>query len=596
MSRFRDAAIMSTVLAALVAAPGCASAPADEPSADDQSGVSTNGGFQKGVSPSTSYAGVTDTTLREAAPTTAYGADATCSSDFDDPAGTRKHTDALLRFDLGSIAPKSHVTSVTLTINVTNRTSGSGYALYPLARSWSESQATWNVASTGVAWGAPGARGASDRGTTVLATLAPSVTGKVTVTFNAAGVAAVQKWIDDPSQNFGFVVDTMDDYDGLGFDSSNATTATNRPKLAVTYDPPVAVASPYPIYTQAEVDGWSTSNPEYTRLAGSWAGNVTRTYAPYGTQVDSVERDVLKDEAVYIKTQAVLWAADGNATRRSKVIALLDDMRSITSWANDSVQQYRLVAGWASTNLAQAAAIVGYHDAEFTRFLVQVNYPIMDWTGANNWEASFADSKLAIAVYLKDSALYGDAKAYFYSHIQESIWHSAYDGNKVRPILKADGTPDITATIRNWGGYFGAAQVKSDLTFVDPSYVVDGFDCETIRDLGHVSMGLGAWMHGARTILAHGDTLDRDAYDRLRAGYALHAKRVLAYKNTGVIPTPNTVNGDGGGAMNQAWFGARKLFGSATPADVVTMCNHPDVKGYPAAGANHLVDEPFADQ
>jgi hypothetical protein len=55
------------------------------------------------------------------------------------------------------------------------------------------------------------------------------------------------------------------------------------------------------------------------------------------------------------------------------------------------------------------------------------------------------------------------------------------------------------------------------------------------------------------------------------------------------------VKGDGGGAMNQSWYGARKFFGSASPADVVTLCNHPDVKGYPAAGANHLVDEAFAD-
>src|SRR5690349_6299553 len=29
----------------------------------------------------------------------------------------------------------------------------------------------------------------------------------------------------------------------------------------------------YPVYTQAEIDAWSTSSPEYTRLASSWAGN-----------------------------------------------------------------------------------------------------------------------------------------------------------------------------------------------------------------------------------------------------------------------------------------------------------------------------------
>jgi hypothetical protein len=35
----------------------------------------------------------------------------------------------------------------------------------------------------------------------------------------------------------------------------------------------------------------------------------------------------------------------------------------------------------------------------------------MDWPGAGNWQGSFADSKLAVAAYLNDDALYADAKA-----------------------------------------------------------------------------------------------------------------------------------------------------------------------------------------
>ena len=576
----------------------CLEESGDEPSASTEAELVSPGSFQKGVAPSSSYAGVIDTTLREAAPTTNYGTTGSVSADRDDPASSRLRTMGLLRFDVSSIPRGSRVTGVTLTLNVTNRTSGTPYALYPLSRSWSETQATWRLAASGSSWSTPGARGASDRSETAMATLAPTSNGKATVTFNAAGVAAVQRWVDDPSKNFGFVVDTTNNADGLAFDSSNAPTASNRPRLSVTFDtaaPPASSASPYPIYTQAEVDGWSTSSPEYARLASSWAGNVNRTYAPYGTEVSSTERDVLKDESVYLKVQAVLWAADGNAARRNKVIALLNDLRPIRSWQWDSVEQYRLVAGWSSTNIAQAAAIVGYRDPELTRFLKDVNYPMMDWPGANNWQASFADSKLAIAVYLNDAALYADAKAYFYSRLAQSNYHSAYDGNKVRPVLANDGSPSPSRTVQAWGGYWGAPQVKNDYTFVDPSYVTDGFNTETIRDLGHVSMGLGAWIHGARTIIARGDTLEPEAYVRLRAAYALHAKRVLAYKSTGVIPKPAPVRGDGGGSLNQGWYGARRLFGSDTPADVVTLCNHRDVKGFAAAGANHLVAEAFAD-
>lgn len=135
--------------------------------------------------------------------------------------------------------------------------------------------------------------------------------------------------------------------------------------------------------------------------------------------------------------------------------------------------------------------------------------------------------------------------------------------------------------------------MKADYTFVNPSYVTDGFVTETIRDVGHVGMGLGAWMHAARTIRSHGDTLEKSAYDRIRAGYALHAKRVLVLKRTGTTPAPVPVKGMDGG--DQAWFGAVKLFGTDTPADVITMTKHPDVTGFAAAGANHLVAEAFAD-
>ena len=41
---------------------------------------------------------------------------------------------------------------------------------------------------------------------------------------------------------------------------------------------PRAAGFGYPVYTRAEIDAWSTGSAEYTRLAGSWAGNVNRAY------------------------------------------------------------------------------------------------------------------------------------------------------------------------------------------------------------------------------------------------------------------------------------------------------------------------------
>ena len=277
--------------------------------------------------------------------------------------------------------------------------------------------------------------------------------------------------------------------------------------------------------------------------------------------------------------QAVLWAADGNAARRNKVVAPLNDLRGVTSFQWDSVEQYRLVAGWAATNLAQAAAIVGYSDAGFRRFLVQVCYPILDWTAGPNWHASFADSKLAIAAYVGDAALWADAKAYFYRRIAQQIYHAAYDGGKVNPLLNANGTPSVGNTLNHWGAGHGAAQVNNDFTPVQPSQFPNGTYAERTRDLAHVNMGLGALMHAVRTIRAQGETLDTHAYDRLRAAYAHHAQRVLAYMNTGAVPAPATARGDGGEGYLTAWFGACTLFGAGTPADVLTLCRHSRVTG-----------------
>lgn len=378
---------------------------------------------------------------------------------------------------------------------------------------------------------------------------------------------------------------------GVDLSSSNGADAD-----AGGHDETAGLNFGYPVHTQAEIDAWTINSTQYTRLANSWAGNVERAHASYGAEISSVDRDVLKDESVYMKVQAVLWAADAKAERHVKVTAMLDELRSVISWEWDAGEQYRLVAGWTCTNLAQAAAILDYRDPDFITFLVDECYPILDWTNGPNWHASFADSRLAIAAYVGDLSLWEDAKAYFYLRIGQSIYHSTYDGDTVQPLLNDEGRPHVGLTTLHWGGGVNASQINDDFTPVNSAQFPDGVNAERMRDLGHVSMGLGAFMHAARTVLAQGDTLEPHAYARLREGYAHHGFRVLTYLNTGTIPEPATLQGDGGNALKQGWLGACSLFGDDTPADVLTLCGHEDVIGFAAAGANHLVAEAFTDE
>ncbi len=232
------------VLASAVAACSASSDGSEDqkPAEESALGAAAAVSFQNGVSPTANYAGATDTNIEEATPTTADGADVSLHADFDFPNGTQKNIEGLLRFDLSAIPVGSTITSATLTVNVTNRTTGAGYALYPLARAWSATQATWNSTASASAWATAGARGASDRGASAVGILAPTATGSTTVTLNAAGLAAVTGWVANPAKNFGLVIDTASDPDGLVVDSSNATTPANRPKLSIAYTAPAAPA------------------------------------------------------------------------------------------------------------------------------------------------------------------------------------------------------------------------------------------------------------------------------------------------------------------------------------------------------------------
>jgi len=144
---------------------------------------------------------------------------------------------ALLKWDLSEIPAGNRVQSVTLAVNALDR-SRSVYQVYAVKRDWAEDQVTWNSAAAGDPWEIPGVQGGSDRGSEVLGTITAPATGPVTVEFNAAGVALVQSWIDDPATNFGVVLQNYDNTDGLKFSSRESTTAAVRPQLTVTYAAP----------------------------------------------------------------------------------------------------------------------------------------------------------------------------------------------------------------------------------------------------------------------------------------------------------------------------------------------------------------------
>ncbi len=221
--------------------------------------------LQEGVN---GYAGMIDTTIKSDFPTSTTSASATTVEAKDNPdRGT------LLRWELPSIPSGSVVQSASITVRITNSTK-STYAFYELLRNWTEAGATWNQAAPGTPWGTAGAQKTvspgADRGTAGLASFTSPASGLVTINLNAAGIALVQNWINTPSSNYGV---TIQNYvtstgDGVGFDSSEATTAANRPKLTIAYGPgiPLIAASPASV-TSSVQSGSNLTDAALARIA-----------------------------------------------------------------------------------------------------------------------------------------------------------------------------------------------------------------------------------------------------------------------------------------------------------------------------------------
>ncbi len=190
---------------------------------------------QDGVSPTSCYNGTRDSYISEAQlPNGADpGRETLLLVDGSDPSPYDKAS--VLKWNLtGARLPANIVVqSAAIIIDVVNETSGP-YELFGLKRAWDEYQVTWDDAANGSPWQIPGAFGANDRDPTEIGILGNTPVGKKTIDLNAAGVALVQSWLDNPSGNHGLIIANSSTSNGLDFSSREAGPA-DRPALRITY-------------------------------------------------------------------------------------------------------------------------------------------------------------------------------------------------------------------------------------------------------------------------------------------------------------------------------------------------------------------------
>lgn len=182
--------------------------------------------FFKGMSSAGSvYEGVADATIQRRASNQG-------KSEFCTSKGGSTQRSCLLRWDLSSIPSTARVQGVLLEVTVADPSRGT-FRVYDMRRPWTEDEADFKRANAGEVWGLPGANSTVDSGSTALGAFVPRDNGALTIPLNAAGVAVVQGWINDPATNHGLKLYNPRPFNGATILSSDWGTVAERPKLVV---------------------------------------------------------------------------------------------------------------------------------------------------------------------------------------------------------------------------------------------------------------------------------------------------------------------------------------------------------------------------
>lgn len=122
----------------------------------------------------------------------------------------------LMGWDFSGVSTNLQIDSVSLQIDVSNRSAGQ-YDLYRASASWAESSASWTQGNS-----------LGER----IGSIVPNATGVQTLQLNAAGVQLVRDWIAGRVANHGVILRSAGTTDGVDFSSREGATP---PKLVIAY-------------------------------------------------------------------------------------------------------------------------------------------------------------------------------------------------------------------------------------------------------------------------------------------------------------------------------------------------------------------------
>jgi hypothetical protein len=232
------------------------------------------------------------------------------------------------------------------------------------------------------------------------------------------------------------------------------------------------------------------------------------------------------DDARAAYTHALLWYYTGDQAHADKAIEIMnawsatlteikfDQPRRIDTGGQVFVNG-KLQAGWGGSLFARAGEIIRYTDAgwsssgiaSFEAMLDDVYLPLVisSWSNGANWLMTFTEATIAIGVFTNDHATF-DAGIEMWRRLAPTTIYLASDGELPNAPNPYYDTPD-----------------RMNQLWYQPSSYIDGLQGETLRDLSHMTMGLGALSNAAETAYIQGVDLYGEQAQRIIAGYELNA-------------------------------------------------------------------------
>jgi hypothetical protein len=238
------------------------------------------------------------------------------------------------------------------------------------------------------------------------------------------------------------------------------------------------------------------------------------------------------DDARAAYTQALLWYVTGNKAHADKAIQIMNAWSStLTEIKFDQPRRPdnggilfdsgKLQAGWGASLFTRAAEIVRHSGAgwsatdvgRFEQLLDDVYLPLVitGWTGNANWLMTFAEATMGIGVFTNDRATFDAGVAMWRQKTPSTIYLASDGPTPVPPHHIYSSTSQL---LNYW---------------FKPNKYISGLQGETLRDLSHMAMGLGAMANGAETARIQGVDLYGEQRARIVAAFELNADYVNQY-------------------------------------------------------------------